>query len=106
VPSDLIEELKTYGIGKIGQLEALVTGEFVENYKATMRENTNIGLMRDVMMYHDIDKYFSGPIHWGATSPETVDLLSSKYDREKVERLFEEHGKRILSTHRPGKRRK
>jgi putative GTP pyrophosphokinase len=103
ITSDLIEELRHYGIDTIGQLEALVTDEFRTNFNVS---TTNIGLIRDLMLYNDIEKYLSGPAHWQGMGEDTVEFLSQKYDRGKITRLLKEHGKSVIEEIRPRKRKR
>jgi GTP pyrophosphokinase len=103
ITSDLIEELRHYGIDTIGQLEALVTDEFRKNFNV---RTTNIGLIPGLMLYNDVEKYLSGPAHWHGMGEDTVEFLSQKYDRGKIARLLKEHGKRVIEERRPRRRKR
>jgi putative GTP pyrophosphokinase len=81
ISAELLNEVKKYGIEKLGHLEALVTDEFVKDVKATNSSDTNFGLIRDILMYNDIEKYFSGPFDWGAMDTESAEILFRKYGR-------------------------
>jgi putative GTP pyrophosphokinase len=57
---NVISQLRRFGLSNIGQLEELVTPEFVANFShSAPPTNTATGILRLLMMYHDLDKYFS-----------------------------------------------
>jgi putative GTP pyrophosphokinase len=90
--SGVIDELEHYGITTIGQLEALITDDFITNLKTHIRNETAVGLIRDILLYSDIDKYFDCPITWAAAERDDIDFLATKYDAKKIHRLLNAHG--------------
>lgn len=90
IPTSVIDELKRFGVSKIDDLRAIVTTEFIEAYKdgRSKMNNTYVGFLRDIMMFSDIEKYFSGPVDWGVAFRREMDFLFKKWGLEKVRRLL------------------
>jgi ppGpp synthetase/RelA/SpoT-type nucleotidyltranferase len=91
VDNDLLGELAHFGLSTIGDLEGISSDEYIKLSKQLDVDNTEIGFLRGIMIYKDIDKYFSGPIRWTAIDPRDVELLSKKYGAEKVANILREH---------------
>lgn len=69
----VIEELMDMGIWTLGDLEKLLPNTFLDAIEEK-KSNTYIGILRDAMMFYDIDRYFSKAWnrHWGAFYAEDI----------------------------------
>ncbi len=91
----VIAELKLLGIDNIGKLKILVTDDFIKNYKRFVTYDTPIGFVRSVLMYEDLEKYFS---HWKKSwwnqfeDQGELKLLSEKYGYEDVKKILVKKG--------------
>lgn len=91
--SAAIEELRSFGISNIGQLESLVESTFVRRHKEFVKSETDIGFLRSLMMFSDIDKYlaiWALKGGWSAIGQDDVDFLASKYGMRRVAKLFKD----------------
>jgi putative GTP pyrophosphokinase len=95
IGSDVIAELQFFGLKTIGDLEAITSPSLIKLYKDRKPDETSIGFIRSVMMFHDLKKYLSGPVSWSALGKEDVALLATKYDRKELEKALEDHHIRI-----------
>lgn len=70
----VIKELYRFGFKKIQDIENVLTEKMLEKLEVNTKNNTYIGLLRDMMMILDIDKYFNKAYRnsWGGTDIETV----------------------------------
>lgn len=91
IDHEVLAELRHFGLNTIGDLEAMSPEEYVRLSKELNVADTNIGFLRGLMMYDNIEKYFSGPVHWTGIGPEDVELLSKKYGENKVSRILRDH---------------
>ncbi len=102
VNDEVIEELDRFGFKKIQDIENVLTEEMEEKLEINMKANTFIGLLRDMMMILDIDKYFDKAYRnsWGGTDRETVNQFQKlginlqkyieKYNLEIMNESYEE----------------
>ena len=90
-------EVKQFGIRSIGELQNLMTEEFIRNYKSDVNESGGIGFVRLLMMYSDIERYFQlvEGSSWDAIPLKLYNFLASKYGGAKVDRLLKEYKKEI-----------
>lgn len=89
----LIGELKRFGLETLSDLDHLLDGDFVEAMKECQFRESDIGLLRDAMMYRDLDRYFEQAWAgvWDSTDTDTLDLLSLKYDAGRVKATLGRH---------------
>jgi ppGpp synthetase/RelA/SpoT-type nucleotidyltranferase len=80
----VLGELKQYGVNTIGDLESLMTNEFKTVYSNFSMSRTSTGLLRHLMMYSDLDKYFGSGRHFDSMSPYTIRFLETKYRNDEV----------------------
>lgn len=73
---DIIDELRDFGITDLRQLSELLNAEFVDAVDA--RDQTFFGVLRDAMMFRDIDGYFARAWkdRWGASVGDHTFLLT------------------------------
>lgn len=89
VDAVVVDELRNFGIKTVGDFRRLIAenGERTFSGEATYAYP---GVIRDAMMFADIDKYFDDAWaeNWRACEPSTIDRLSEKYPDKDVEALF------------------
>lgn len=96
IEEKVISELHDFGIETLADLEVAITKE-VESEVARRhpegRPATGRGLVRDAMMYSDIERYFlaSWKGHWNYIDSSTVDFLARKYGKAKIATLLRAH---------------
>jgi putative GTP pyrophosphokinase len=83
---NVIDELRDFGLKTLADLERILTVDLVRFIAKHYEGQTLRGILRDAMMYEDIDRYFEDAWkqHWTSTDDDSVRLLSEKYDRHKV----------------------
>jgi hypothetical protein len=91
ITKEVIDELNKFGARKIIDVSRLITEEFVEQYKKVSRKNTSMGFLRDLMLFKDIDKYFSGPMDWTRLNKEDAEFLFRKWGEKRVTELLARH---------------
>lgn len=74
VCDEVIEELHRFGFKTIQEIDAVLTDEMLNKLKVSARKNTYIGILRDLMMLIDIEKYFGEAYQntWTGTDQDTV----------------------------------
>lgn len=87
ITNDVIEELLDFGFNTIKDIDNNITSDFLN------MENTYIGLLRDIMICKDSQKYFEEVFHgqWGGTSTESVELWKT-HGANSIERYLQEYG--------------
>jgi ppGpp synthetase/RelA/SpoT-type nucleotidyltranferase len=88
---DVIDELETFGVKIIRDLELIASKEFALAKKIKNSETNYIGLIRDMLMFSDINKYFRGPVGWGITTYDDLECIFSKWGRSKVLKLLKKN---------------
>lgn len=76
----IVQEIKDFGIEKIGDLENLFTDEFCENMRIYQPEHTYWGLLRDSMLWNDAERYFSKSWNraWSVIDRDGVEAIMNK----------------------------
>ncbi|WP_420131642.1 GTP pyrophosphokinase [Rhodopseudomonas sp.] len=92
IPAELFKELDHFGVVTIGDLEKLVTPEVMQIYKSATIEDTSVGIIRQILMLSNIDKYFDGPIRWAMIDRGSYECLAQKYPHTKLRALFAKEG--------------
>lgn len=87
----LIQELENFGIQTLNDLDELIK-RVIYKYQL-LKNNTILGLCRDVMMLDDINKYFQlsflgSTNSWGVTNPQTYTMLKQKYEEHEIDSIF------------------
>jgi hypothetical protein len=74
----IVEELKLFGISTLAQLDKVIPKDLEDYYLADMSEENYAGIVRDILMISDIEKYFevSWRKSWQGTQYSTVELLA------------------------------
>lgn len=83
-------ELRAFGIKKLADLQNLYTPEFKSAYELHRWKEPDVetynGLLRTMMMYADIDRYFSvaWKRSWSEWDTETYEMMAQKYGDAKM----------------------
>lgn len=93
----LFEELREYGLKSIGDVEALVTKEFIQAFQGTTEASTSFGTLRHLMMFHDADKYFGLGQKFHGISKSTVEALETKYKNGEISNWLKQFGITVLA---------
>jgi putative GTP pyrophosphokinase len=97
IPDDILAEFKAFGLNKIGDLRRIADDDTLQVIKDRVENENIIGLVRTLMMYRDIDKYFSIWKTWTGLDAPTASLLRKKYGAEKLAELLSQHDVEILT---------
>lgn len=92
VPDGVFGEIKFFGLRAIEDLEGLVNPDFISAFKKYTTEPTEVGILRDLMMFSDLERYLSGPFDWQVLDEGGLDFLSEKYDRSSVIEMMRHRG--------------
>lgn len=97
----LVEELRAFEIRTLRALDELITEELIAATKETYTpgKQTDIGLIRDAMIYSDIVKYFDDAWkrHWTVIDEEGKQILEKKYGSDMIESVLKENKIRLQS---------
>jgi putative GTP pyrophosphokinase len=97
IPDDVLAEIKSFGLHKIGDLKRIADDKTLGKVKESFGDTSIIGFVRTLMMYNDIDRYFSVWKPWSGLDAPTALLLEKKYGRERLKRILLEHDIEIVS---------
>jgi putative GTP pyrophosphokinase len=89
----VIPELRAFGIKKVADLAPLFTSDFAAALKKHSGCSTPVGLLRELMMFADIDRYFADAWNssWGGWDQQSLSVILEKYPDGKINRLIDEH---------------
>ncbi|MGB3044111.1 MAG: hypothetical protein WBB98_13085 [Xanthobacteraceae bacterium] len=85
IKPEIIEELRSYGLTNIGDVEALATPDFKNTFRKS-GGTTSYGMLRHLMIYQDIDRYFKLGRKFGAIDQRIVEILETKYTNGEVQK--------------------
>lgn len=94
--SKLLDEAKEYGLKNIGDVEALATQDFKKQFKKHVKKTTTYGLLRDLMMFNDMNAYFRLGKKFGGIDRGTLALLATKYRHEEIHDWLDSLGIAVL----------
>lgn len=92
IDTHIINELKRFGVKTIHDLSRIFSKELIELHNTSYSETTDAGLLRDAMIFNDIDKYFEEcwpELKWTSMDIETVSFISEKYGPDKVDEILD-----------------
>jgi putative GTP pyrophosphokinase len=104
---EVISELNRMGIKKIGQIEKIISDDFITKYKALVAPNyttTGTGVLRSAMLYSDLKKYFKTKPDWGAIPQSLIDMLATKYEKATIAKIISKHRIEVERKDEPFKR--
>lgn len=93
--SRLIAECNAVGVRSVRDLDMKFTHDFVSDSDRMLRANSGFGVVRDALIYDDIDSYFrktAGIRDWTSTDPESFRFFAKKYGASEVQHVFDEFG--------------
>lgn len=86
-----IENIKNIGVQNIGELEAIITPQFVKDYKEYIGTLLGpAGYIRLLLMYYDLDWVMNNRT-WSWIPRQVVSFLKSKYGESKIDELIKAH---------------
>ncbi|MCA6107281.1 GTP pyrophosphokinase [Bradyrhizobium cenepequi] len=89
IPDDILSEFKAFGLNKIADLKRIADKALLEEIGEHITGDENaIGFIRTLMMYHDIDRYFTVWKGWTGLDQPTASLLAKRYGRKKFRDLM------------------
>lgn len=88
--TDINKELQSFGLKNIGDVNNIITGDFVQEVNKHNYTTTSVGFLRTVMMFADVDRYMSKSWtdSWQVIGPDTHAILSEKYEDDTLFALW------------------
>lgn len=88
-----VQELLDFGLRTLADLDTLFDKGFVEALERYGAGESDIGILRDAMMWHDVEGYLNKAWkkHWDVWDPETKAMLITKYGKKLVESIASEY---------------
>jgi hypothetical protein len=88
----IIGELNCFGIKTIKDLDNLIESENILQYYDNTINYSDLGFLRDAMIFKDIDHYFDKcwKGHWIAETSDCL-LWGRKYGIKKIEKVISKH---------------
>lgn len=86
----LVDEVKLFGIEKIGELDDLIEDDSQEAIEDG--HNTLSGAVRLILVWNNLERYFSNSWNegWHRINRAMYNHLSRKYSSEKIDKIFED----------------
>lgn len=97
----VFDELRNFGIRTLADLAAILSPAFLGAVAANdSYRSTDVGFLRDAMMYADIKKYFAEcwNRNWDGMDLDALDLLISKYGETPAREVLARYGVEIVPT--------
>ncbi|MDP9559033.1 UNVERIFIED_ORG: ppGpp synthetase/RelA/SpoT-type nucleotidyltransferase [Rhizobium nepotum] len=90
-------EALNFGFQNISDIEQLITKEFLDAERKYENSETSIGLIRNIMLWHDPERYFRDcwDENWNGISPSSFRLFSQRHD--KFDNLLDQFGVEVLA---------
>jgi len=91
--SNVEPELIKFGLHTIGDVKNLITDDYVKAFNKHVVESTTVGFLRSLMMYSDVQKYFSQSYAsgWSVMMTSTFNLLLEKYPINSLKKTLEKN---------------
>jgi putative GTP pyrophosphokinase len=93
--AEVVDELRDFGATTLKDVDQLLSPEFITSeIEAGVTGTNQFGLLRDAMMFKDIERYFAEAWkdHWRAIDPESYAWLEQCHGFKLVGRVVEEYG--------------
>lgn len=102
VLSDVIEELENFGIRNLNELDEHIKNSLI--YLDKSKLTTEIGILRDAMLYSDIDKYFKDAWNyssqqWHSVGEKQINCLKKRYPEKDIVNFLLSYN---ISSHKDG----
>jgi hypothetical protein len=94
----VLEELKRFGVNSLADLNGLFTADFLKGVAGYRGEIPTIGVLRDAMLFNNIDRYFTKAwaSSWNGWDEDSYELMISKYGPRKVRNLMDAYKLEII----------
>lgn len=94
-----IAELRRFGVDTISKLGMLLNDEFLSS--ASGIDTTAIGLIRDAMIYADIERYFEAAWAeaWHGWDEDSLRVSENKYGREKINAVIAKYSLDVIPSY-------
>jgi putative GTP pyrophosphokinase len=94
IEEDLIDELRVFGINTLSDLDRILTEDLFTSVSLHQKFENYVGLLRDAMMYADLDRYFdvAWSNSWDGIDDDTIALLAEKYGKRPVTEILSKYG--------------
>jgi putative GTP pyrophosphokinase len=98
ITEDIINELVAFGITTLSGLDRILTEQVFALAVKHQNHQTYLGLIRDAMMFEDIERYFSVAWNhgWEQIDDGTFDFLTEKYEKDYLNRVLAEYHIELL----------
>jgi putative GTP pyrophosphokinase len=98
IDEDIIDELRVFGIITLSDLDRILSVDLFTSVSKHQEFENYIGLLRDAMMYADLDRYFDVAWRnsWEGIDDDTIALLAEKYGKRQVTEILSNYGVRHL----------
>jgi putative GTP pyrophosphokinase len=97
-PADesVMQELRDFGIESLSGLRAIVSKDLLTAISGT--PNTTMGLLRDAMIFSDIDRYFRNAWkrRWNGWDADSLTVVQTRYGADRVNGLLQRYGIEVL----------
>jgi ppGpp synthetase/RelA/SpoT-type nucleotidyltranferase len=95
---EAIEELEQFGVANLAQLDVLFSLDFLSAVDDAPGHTTALGLLRDAMLYDDLNGYFLRTWRgsWHQIHPKSVALLVARYGSAYAQQIVQEYGLRSM----------
>ena len=89
---DVIQELRDFNVHSLADLKSLCNDELLQAIESV--PNTTVGVIRDAMIYADIDRYFATAWkrRWQGWDADSIAVMGKKYGNEAVSRVIRTYG--------------
>ena len=90
----LLSELNDYGIKTVEDLQKILNDDFLLAFDSHNSEDTTeFGLIRDAMMFENIEKYFelAYKSRWNGIDVEGVNMLNKKYGTDYTRMILDKY---------------
>lgn len=87
-----VKELRRFGLTTIRDIDKLVDADFIKDYKKSQIDEPTVGFMRSLMMYKNLQKYFSiWGRSWSSLAEDDYNFLASKYGKRQVDDVLKQY---------------
>ncbi len=90
----IIREMNDFGLNTLNDIDTILSKQFIDSTEKYITATNEIGLLRNAMLYIDIENYFRNAWkkRWLLAEKSPVNLIKQKYGSDKIMEIFNEHG--------------
>lgn len=91
--NQVLRELKDFNLKSINEINCLITNDFINRVDEFIKRTNEIALLRDVMQYEDIDRYFKSAWkkRWRLMEKSHFNLLAKKWGAAKMDSVVSDN---------------